>query len=268
MMAQNTPNTNQRFYIRKSLVKIEEDEYNEFKGHRNFAVEELPPWCFHKNTARRSRKAASRALGSFLNSGRGGTLYLGIIDEGVVKGFLMTDYQKDHVLLSLKDLFSRYKPPVTVDKYEVKFVPIFGENEEPDFSCMERVIDKDTIGNRLKSHLLRTHDFCWCDRDLAKRLDLEEKISDYVVEVKIFPQPAFFKRSPSGDFKAVLPPVYVNEEERCYFRKSASCVEYSKDDIVDLTKQQVCELYSPLIDRLRGEIQKCMADSDEDDDSC
>lgn len=50
----------QRFYIRKSLVAVEEDEYNEFKGHRNFAVEELPPWCFHRNTTRRSRKAASR----------------------------------------------------------------------------------------------------------------------------------------------------------------------------------------------------------------
>lgn len=52
--------TKQRFYIRKSLVSVEEDEYNEFKGHRNFAVEELPPWCFHRHTTKRSRKAASR----------------------------------------------------------------------------------------------------------------------------------------------------------------------------------------------------------------
>jgi len=255
----------QRFYIRKSLVAVEEDEYNEFKGHRNFAVEELPPWCFHRHTTRRSRKAASRALGSFLNSGRGGTVYLGIIDEGVVKGFMMTDYQKDHVILSLKDLFSRYKPPVPEDKYEVTFVPIFGENEERDFSCLERVVDRDTVGNRLKSHLLRTHDFCWCDKDLAKRLDGEEQIRDYVVEIKVFPQKPIFKRSSTGQFKVELPPVYVNEEEKCYFRKSASCVEYSTEDIIDLTKQQVCELYSPLIDRLREEIHNCVVGSDDED---
>ena len=34
-----------------------------------------------------------RALAAFLNSARGGTVYLGIIDEGVVKGLYLTEYQ-------------------------------------------------------------------------------------------------------------------------------------------------------------------------------
>ncbi|XP_066935674.1 schlafen-like protein 2 [Clytia hemisphaerica] len=262
MMQQQRPQQ-QKYYIRKSLVSVEEDEYNEFKGHRNFSVEELPPWCFHRNSDRRSRKAASRALNAFLNSGRGGTVYLGIIDEGVVKGFYLTEYQKDHVTLSLEDLFSRYQPPVTPEKYEVRFVPIFGPSEERDFSCMERTIDKQTISNHLKAHLLRTHDFCWCDKDLAQRIEDGEKQRDYVVEVHVFPQRPSFKMNASGEYKAELSTVYVNEENKCYFRKSACCAVYSTDDIIELTKHQVCEVYTPIIDRLRGEIERLAYDSDD-----
>ena len=39
----------------------------------------------------------SRSLAAFLNSARGGTVYLGIIDEGVVKGLYLTEYQVNHV---------------------------------------------------------------------------------------------------------------------------------------------------------------------------
>lgn len=49
-----------RYYERKSLVTLEEDEYHEFKGHRSIAVEELPPWCFLPGSTKRSRKPASR----------------------------------------------------------------------------------------------------------------------------------------------------------------------------------------------------------------
>ena len=49
-----------RYYERKSLVTLEEDEYHEFKGHRSIAVEELPPSCFLPGSTKRSRKPASR----------------------------------------------------------------------------------------------------------------------------------------------------------------------------------------------------------------
>lgn len=160
-----------RWYERKSLISVEEDECNEFKGHRNFAVEELPPWCFHSRSDKRSRKAVSRALNAFLNSARGGTVYLGVIDDGIVKGLYLTEYQKDHVLLSLKDLFSRYQPTVAEDRYEVTFVPIFGKNEKKDFSKFLRSMKSSDVKEHLRPHLLRTYDFCWCDKDLAERID-------------------------------------------------------------------------------------------------
>ena len=49
-----------KFYVRDSVVPFEEDAFHEFKGHRNLAVEELPPWCYIPGTDRRSRRAASR----------------------------------------------------------------------------------------------------------------------------------------------------------------------------------------------------------------
>lgn len=251
-----------RSYIRKSLVPIEEDEYNEFKGHRSIAIEELPPWCFHKGSDRRSRKPASRAIAAFINSGRGGTVYLGIIDEGVVKGLYLTEYQKDHVLLSLKDLFSRYEPPVPEDAYEVEFVPIFTSQEErmnrPAHKKEE--VNKSNVEMYLKGHLLRTYDFCWCDKDLARRIDEDCDVHDYVVEIKIYPQePRFNVDAKDGSsFHAVIPIVYQNEEGKCFFRKSASCVEYSIDSVKELALQQLQDLYYPVITSLRREIQAVM----------
>ena len=52
-----------------------------------------------------------------------------------------------------------------------------------------------------------------------------EKQRDYVVEVHVFPQRPSFKMKASGEYKAELSTVYVNEENKCYFRKSACCVE-------------------------------------------
>ena len=49
-----------KVYTRGSVLPFGEDATHEFKGHRNLAVEELPPWCFVPGTQRRSRRAISR----------------------------------------------------------------------------------------------------------------------------------------------------------------------------------------------------------------
>ena len=47
-------------YLLGSVLPFGEDGTHEFKGHRNLAVEELPPWCYVPGTNRRSRRAISR----------------------------------------------------------------------------------------------------------------------------------------------------------------------------------------------------------------
>jgi hypothetical protein len=93
-----------RYYVRHSVVPFEEDVHHEFKGHRDLAVDEMPRGA--------CRHAVSRTLDSFLNTGGGATVYLGVTDNGTVHGLKMTRLQRDHVIDNLQDLFSRYTPPV------------------------------------------------------------------------------------------------------------------------------------------------------------
>ena len=51
----------------------------------------------------------NRSLAAFLNSGRGGTAYLGIIDEGVVKGLYLTEYQVLYLLIFLVKFLDKIK---------------------------------------------------------------------------------------------------------------------------------------------------------------
>ena len=48
-----------RYYIQGSIVPFEEDMTHEFKGHRNFAVEEIPVWARERKTDGASRKPVS-----------------------------------------------------------------------------------------------------------------------------------------------------------------------------------------------------------------
>lgn len=59
MMTQ-TKVRNKDFYISNSEVPFEEDMFHEFKGHRNLAVEELPPWTQETTKEKASRRAVSR----------------------------------------------------------------------------------------------------------------------------------------------------------------------------------------------------------------
>lgn len=49
------------YYEKYSVIPFEEDPLHEFKGHRNLAVEELPPSSqVHARQEKATRKAASR----------------------------------------------------------------------------------------------------------------------------------------------------------------------------------------------------------------
>lgn len=65
-----------------------------------------------------------RNLCGFLNSGLGGTVYVGVQDDGAVTGLRFTKYQQDHLLLSLQDAMNAFKPPVPSFMYSAKFVPV------------------------------------------------------------------------------------------------------------------------------------------------
>ncbi len=96
-------------------------------------------------------------------------MYCGILDNGEVGGIGLTPFQKDHILLTLQDLFSRYNPPVGPDMYTCRFVPVFHREEE-----VIEISDNLALNNpeRNKPHIMRKAMYCWCDKDGFAQQDL------------------------------------------------------------------------------------------------
>lgn len=72
----------------------------------------------------------SRNLCGFLNSGWGGTVYIGILDGGSVQGVRLTQYQQDHLSLSLQDAMNAFRPPVPHFMYNTEFIPVLEPQDE------------------------------------------------------------------------------------------------------------------------------------------
>ena len=100
-------------YIRGKVVATEEDVRHEFKAHRTITWENRTnfrpaPGLGGDGVYSTTRQQWSKYLCGMLNTGLGGILYGGIQDDGTVTGFMMSEYQQDHVRLQLEDLFERF----------------------------------------------------------------------------------------------------------------------------------------------------------------
>ncbi|XP_022791715.1 uncharacterized protein LOC111330968 [Stylophora pistillata] len=216
-------------------------------------------WRVELGTDRRSRKAVSRNINGFLNTGKGGTIYLGIIDEGKVKGLLLTQYQRDHVRIAVKDALSRYTPPVPEERYKVDIVPVIDPEEKIEESTA--FIDLQDNGcsevdsTRLRPHILRTSDYCWCDSHAVKQFSEGFLSSLYVVEIIVFPWKKQQLKIEKGRIEFDLHPVYEDEEGNCHFRRQASLVQYSVQEVVELTKAEIKNHFMPLLLSLKEEIK-------------
>ncbi|XP_048752200.2 uncharacterized protein LOC125663844 [Ostrea edulis] len=259
-MAQSKPKLLQ-YYIRDSVVPFEEDMYHEFKGHRNLSVEELPPWTKETNKDRASRRAVSRALNGFINTGKGGTTYLGIIDSGCVRGLTLTQYQKDHVVGSLDDLMSRYTPHVAPHRYKVKFVPVVQEDcteEERYLQCVSDLGEGYGLEERKRPHHFRTHLYCWCDKESFSQYSCGTLATDYVVEITIKPWDPSDPRNADVSCGTLVSmhPFHADEEGMVYFRRQASLIQYSMIEVAHLTRQETEKQCQLEVLRLENEIKE------------
>lgn len=50
------------YYVQESELSVREDRHNEFKGHKNVAEKDVPPWCKIPNSHRSSQTAASKCV--------------------------------------------------------------------------------------------------------------------------------------------------------------------------------------------------------------
>jgi len=189
-----------RTYTRGNIVPFEEDIVHEFKGHRTIAIENRMPKSAIWQNGRmgeclNTRQQWSKYLCGMLNSGMGGVLYGGILDNGEVNGFLMTEYQKLHVRLQLDEVFGRFTPPVPSSLYSVEFIPQL----EPDQK--EFVPDRAAIDPHYWAlpHKMASTRRCWCDNDAAAAHSLGIILPWYIIEVTVQRQEGTLYKAEDGE---------------------------------------------------------------------
>ena len=142
-----------------------------------------------------------------LNTGLKSKLYLGVTDDGVVEGFIMTMYQRDHFLLSLQDLLTRFHPPCPSNMIETKFFPILDPDEEQPVQL--EVCSPSP--SRLLGHAIRDSRYCWCDTE-ALALCANGLIPRfYVIELTLAPWNPKTKK---------VRPIFANEYKKVYIRRN------------------------------------------------
>ncbi|XP_078381950.1 uncharacterized protein LOC144664652 isoform X2 [Oculina patagonica] len=100
----------ERYYIQGYHVPFSEDDLHDFRPQANI------------NSV--STRPIARSLCAYLNSGKCGTVYLGIRRDGVVAGLRIDRHQRDQLRLGVDDVMDRFNPPVKHHSYEVDFVPV------------------------------------------------------------------------------------------------------------------------------------------------
>ncbi|XP_071550351.1 uncharacterized protein [Panulirus ornatus] len=159
-----------RHYVLGQRISMEEDVAHEFKGHRSISIHDIQNICFNLNQAgARTRNAISITIGAMLNSGQGGTIYLGVTDSGIVKGITLTRYQQDHVEASLEWTLGKFTPPVPDSRYSVAFVPVISSKSHTLSAVTSEHVDN--IRRNQPHHVAQPYS-CWCDVDAEAQQSL------------------------------------------------------------------------------------------------
>lgn len=251
-----------RYYIKGKKLSIDENIFHEFKGHRDMTIKDLSPNTFsvEGDKMKMSRQPISRTLCSFLNTGIGGIIYIGILDNGKVTGINLTEFQKDHMNLALKSVVSQFSPPVYDYQYRIEFVPVVLKETEVEKALKSTKFRANDV-RRLKCHVIETPHFCWCDNDAVFQVNSGILPPEYVVEIHIKPldddDPNRKLLLPT---KMYLHPIYQNEEGLCFVRFQGSIIKYTLEQIKEMTSQEVSAYYEQRIKNLLDKLDKLCND--------
>jgi len=165
-------------------------------------------------------------------------VYIGIVDSGTVLGIPLTPYQKDHVCLNVQDTLSRFTPPVTEDMYLIRFIPVVDEGDQ------EKPINSPTFDNlqRDTPHKIRTATFCWCDMDAKAQFDTGKIAERFVIEIEILPWNPDAKLSLTK--KTRIQPLFRNEENLCFIRRSSGLHQPTISDVINLAEAETLRYHS------------------------
>jgi len=117
-----------------------------------------------------------------INNEDGGIILMGIQDNGLIDGLMLSKAQQEHLVANIVDTFDRYRPKVPRHFYEINFIRVKLSNsrakEEKAYLADETKIP----------HLLRTTKLCWCDHRAMTSINLGFLHKCWIIELKIHPR--------------------------------------------------------------------------------
>lgn len=215
----------------KEEFNEEESKTMEFKAHKVLGYTQMTA----RDISEHKYQPASRTLSAFLNINKMCHLYLGIQDDGTVKGHHMFAAQMEHFKQNLDLLMKkRFDPPVDRYRYVVNFIEV----EAFDGAA----VYPSTPGLTLKQEhkLLLQPNVCWCEQEITQLYHKGGKNPPlYVIHVQIN------KWDPNRDSNAFkVWPYFTTEEGKCFTRYNASNHEVPPDQVIEQTKLDLQELLS------------------------
>lgn len=258
-------------YIRHSKIPVEEDLTHEFKAHRDLSDLDLSEkrytWGIGGYTAKapRYRATLSKSICGMLNTGLKSTIYLGVTDDGIAEGFMMSLYQKDHFQLSLRDLLSKFQPSCPEHVIKISFIPILDEDEE-DGEVLPDPIGLDTP--RWLHHRLRDSAYCWCDNLTMAAGANGFMHRFYVIELTINqwdknnPKNANLVRDDVCDKR----PIFANEFGKIFIRRNGYVREVFEKHLGNLKQVTYSGVPNPKLEELPKTNMNTITTRDTDDD--
>ena len=144
--------TKNTYYLNQE-VNIFEDHFNEFKQY----FKKIDPYIITKYIC------------AFLNV-RGGTLYLGINDQGIVKGIHMTRKKRDEFLLELDINLKKFTPPLLPDEYLVNFCHIYTDIKKKTIMPDKYVIEIHVQKRSYNELYFSNYGECWVKKSASVSL--------------------------------------------------------------------------------------------------
>jgi hypothetical protein len=105
-------------YRRHDQFNVTEGKLVEYKGHKSFSMEQLSIRAKHTQ----SRRHISPVACGMLNNEDGGIILMGVQDNGLIDGLMLSKAQQEHLVANIINTFDRYRPKVPRHFYEINFI--------------------------------------------------------------------------------------------------------------------------------------------------
>lgn len=203
-------------------INKEESKTEEFKAHAVLSYSQMTARCIEGHKF----QPASRTLCAFLNINKLCHLYLGIKDDGTVRGHPMFRAQKEHFQEAIDKLLRKtFVPPVDDYRYAVNFIKVKPADETAVYS------DITSLTIKQEHKLLELPNVCWCEKEISEHLKNTLKHPPrYVIHVQIN---EWDSTKDSKGFKVW--PYFTSEEGKCFTRFSGSNHEFCPEQVFEQT---------------------------------